>query len=79
MRIGPLYAASDRVAEALISGLAEPGMAVAIDVPDVNRPAIKLMESLGFEPTFECARMYAGPAPEIDQDGIFGTTTLELG
>lgn len=79
LRIGPLYAASDRVASALLTGLAEPGTAVAIDVPDVNRSAVKWVESLGFEPTFECARMYAGPAPVVDQNGIFGTTTLELG
>lgn len=79
LRIGPLYAASDRVAHALIDGLVEPGLAVSIDVPDVNRPAIRLMESLGFEPTFECARMYVGPVPAVDQGGIFGTTTLEIG
>ncbi|WP_132285964.1 GNAT family N-acetyltransferase [Kribbella sp. VKM Ac-2568] len=78
MRIGPLYAASDEVALALVSGLAS-GVEVAIDVPDVNRKAIKLVEGLRFEPVFECARMYAGPAPVVDQDGIFGTTTFELG
>lgn len=78
-RIGPLHASSDRVAHTLITNLAEPGTPVAIDVPDVNRPAINLMESLGFEPTFECARMYAGPPPVVDQNGIFATTTLELG
>ncbi len=25
------------------------------------------------------ARMYTGPAPAIDTDGIFGITSLELG
>jgi GNAT superfamily N-acetyltransferase len=78
LRIGPLYAASDQVALALLNRLAE-GAEVAVDVPDVNLPAVKLMERLGLEPTFECARMYTGPVPSVDQNGIFATTTLELG
>lgn len=78
VRIGPLYAASDEIALALLSGLTS-GVEVAIDVPDVNQKAIELVERLGFEPVFECARMYAGPAPVVDQNGIFGTTTFELG
>jgi hypothetical protein len=79
-RIGPLYASSDSIAEAVVSGLTAPGEEVAIDVPDVNAPAIKLAERLGLTPTFECARMYAGgPPPTVDQAGIFATTTLELG
>ncbi len=28
---------------------------------------------------FECARMYTGGVPDLDQGGIFATTTLELG
>lgn len=79
-RVGPLYAASEEIAEAVLSGLVVPGQEVAIDVPDVNAPAVKLAERFGLSPTFECARMYAGgPPPEVDQTGIFATTTLELG
>lgn len=78
-RIGPLYASSDGIAAALLEGLVRPGEQVAIDVPDVNAPAVKLVERLGLVPTFEGARMYAGPAPVVDQPGIFATTTLELG
>ncbi|MFI5708328.1 hypothetical protein [Kribbella sp. NPDC051620] len=79
-RIGPFYSASEGVAEAVLAGLVEPGEEVALDVPDVNAPAIKLAERLGLTPTFECARMYAGgPPPYVDQPGIFATTTLELG
>jgi hypothetical protein len=79
-RIGPLYASSDEIAEAVIAGLLKPGEEVAIDVPDLNAPAMNLVERLGLVPTFECARMYAGgPAPQVDQAGIFATTTLELG
>jgi len=28
---------------------------------------------------FETARMYTGPLPEIDLEGMFGVTTFELG
>ncbi|WP_202868956.1 GNAT family N-acetyltransferase [Kribbella antibiotica] len=77
-RIGPIYAASDEIAAALISGLAE-GESIAVDVPDLNAPAMKLAERLGLVPTFECARMYTGAVPDVDQNGIFATTTLELG
>jgi ribosomal protein S18 acetylase RimI-like enzyme len=80
-RIGPLYAESEEVAAALVGRLAAsvPGQSVAIDVPDANRTSIKLMERLGLLPTFECARMYTGPTPAIDLDGVFAATTVELG
>lgn len=80
-RIGPLYADAPDVAGALIHSLATtaPGTAVAVDVPDHNKPATDLMQELGLSPTFETARMYTGPAPEIDRPGLFGITSLELG
>ncbi|MEN8649598.1 GNAT family N-acetyltransferase [Streptomyces sp. 21So2-11] len=80
-RIGPLYAASPEVAAALVGALAAttPGEPVAIDVPDVNTAAVRLVERLGLAPSFETARMYTGPAPEIDRAGLFGVTSLELG
>jgi hypothetical protein len=31
------------------------------------------------EVTFETARMYTGPAPDVDLAGIYGVTTFELG
>jgi hypothetical protein len=79
-RIGPLYSSSEGVAEAVLAKLLVPGEEAALDVPDVNAPAVRLAERLGLSPTFECARMYAGgPPPTVDQPGIFATTTLELG
>ncbi|MBL1291455.1 GNAT family N-acetyltransferase [Streptomyces sp. For3] len=81
VRVGPLYAASDDVALALLNGLsaAQQGAPVALDVPDVNVRAIRLMERLGLEPTFECARMYTGDTPDVDMAGLFAATTIELG
>ncbi|MFR9757990.1 GNAT family N-acetyltransferase [Streptomyces sp. TR06-5] len=77
-RVGPLYAASPDVALSLLNGLAT-GRHVALDVPDVNAAAVRLVEELGFAATFACARMYAGPVPDVDIDGVFANTTLELG
>ncbi|GGY98433.1 GNAT family N-acetyltransferase [Streptomyces poonensis] len=80
-RIGPLHAASQDIASALVHGLTgdTPDEPVALDVPDINTPSVELMERLGLEPTFECARMYTGPTPDVDSGGIFAVTTLELG
>lgn len=80
-RIGPVYAESPEVAGALVSAVAaaDPGVPVAIDVPDVNPAAVRLAEQLGLTPSFETARMYTGPSPDIDHTGLFGITSLELG
>lgn len=71
-RVGPLYAASADVARALLGGLAAlaPGERLAVDVPDANPAAPRLMERLGLEPVFACARMYTGPV---------APATIELG
>ncbi|WP_406014207.1 GNAT family N-acetyltransferase [Streptomyces sp. NBC_00984] len=80
-RIGPVYAESPEVAGALVGALAatDPGVPVAIDVPDVNPAAVRLAEQLGLTPSFETARMYTGPVPDVDHTGLFGITSLELG
>ncbi|RKT03107.1 acetyltransferase (GNAT) family protein [Streptomyces sp. 3211.6] len=80
-RIGPLYAATPEVAAALVRRLAghAPGGEVAVDVPDVNPAAAAVAARLGLVPAFETARMYTGPAPELDLSGLYGVTSLELG
>ncbi|MFF4580386.1 GNAT family N-acetyltransferase [Streptomyces sp. NPDC001389] len=80
-RIGPLYAASPEVAAALVRRLAghAPDGEVAVDVPDVNPAAAAVATGLGLAPAFETARMYTGPAPELDLAGLYGVTSLELG
>ncbi|MFJ9030065.1 GNAT family N-acetyltransferase [Streptomyces sp. NPDC102274] len=80
-RIGPLYAASPEIAAALLSGLAAtvPGAPVAIDIPEINGPSVRLAEELGLTPSFEAARMYTGPVPEMDLPGLYAVTSLELG
>ncbi|MFE2546963.1 GNAT family N-acetyltransferase [Streptomyces sp. NPDC059355] len=80
-RVGPLYASTPEVASALLHRLAEhtPDGVVAVDVPDVNPVATALLAGLGLTPSFEAARMYTGPAPEVELAGLYGVTSLELG
>ncbi|MEW2582178.1 GNAT family N-acetyltransferase [Streptomyces virginiae] len=80
-RIGPLYAATPAVAAALLRRLARhaPGGLVSVDVPDANPEATALLKGLGLVPTFETARMYTGPVPDLALAELFGVTTLELG
>jgi hypothetical protein len=80
-RVGPLFADSAEIAGALVSALAVKTGAttVAIDVPDRNKPAVRLAEQMGLKPSFETARMYTGPDPAVDYAGLFGVTSLELG
>jgi hypothetical protein len=79
--VGPLFADDGSIAAALVSALARERDAatVAVDVPGVNDPALAWADAAGWMPSFETARMYAGPAPEIDRSGLFGVTSLELG
>ncbi len=80
-RIGPLFARTEGAAISLFEGLIAriPGEKFAIDVPDANPAAVRLAKRFSLEPSFETARMYRGPAPQIDVKGIYGVTTLELG
>ena len=76
-----MFAESPDIAVALVSALAAKtgASAVAIDVPDINKPGIGLVEAAGMKPSFETARMYTGANPELDYAGLFGVTSFELG
>jgi hypothetical protein len=80
-KIGPLFADDETTAETLFTGLtARLGEGpVILDVPETNPAAVRLAERHGLAPVFETARMYAGPAPDIDPAGVFGITSFELG
>ena len=80
-KVGPLFAASVGDAETILRGLMTrvPDGMVFLDTPATNRAAVDLAVSLGWQPMFETARMYRGPAPEIDTAKVFGITTFELG
>jgi len=80
-RVGPLFVDSPEIAAALVSALAlkTGATAVAIDVPDINEPAVALAEKAGLKPSFETARMYTAGKPDLDYAGLYGVTSLELG
>jgi hypothetical protein len=80
-KVGPLYAEDRSIALALLGALAGPasGQQVAIDMPDRNAAAVAMAAELGFQPSFETARMYTGAEPDIDRGGLFGVASLELG
>ncbi|GAB5518398.1 MAG: GNAT family N-acetyltransferase [Rhodothermales bacterium] len=81
-KIGPLYADSANIAEALYRALtsriraSEP---VYLDVPEKNPAAVQLAEKYGMHPVFETARMYTGSEPTIPMDRLFGVTSFEIG
>lgn len=81
-KVGPLFADSVTLAQALLQALLArlpKGASVQLDVPMVNLPAIGLAQACGMSPVFETARMYTGPAPRLDLQRTFGITTFELG
>ncbi len=80
-KIGPLVADRPAQAEALVAALLGrvPAGEVFLDLPEPQRGAVRLAESLGLRPVFETARMYTGPAPALRLDRIFGITSFELG
>jgi GNAT superfamily N-acetyltransferase len=80
-KIGPLFAETPSIAEALLAALVTPAGTdpVSMDVPAPNDAAVALVGRLGFKPAFETARMYRGRPPEFALDGVFATSTLELG
>lgn len=81
-KIGPLHAESEAGAERLFAALCDSvpaGEAVFLDVPEPNKAALALTERHAMRPSFETARMYAGPAPELPLTRMFGVTSLEIG
>jgi GNAT superfamily N-acetyltransferase len=75
-KIGPLFA--DHVGAATtildsVSGL------VHIDVPAAQTEWLAVLAARGFNPGFQTARMYRGPAPAASLERVFGVTSLELG
>jgi hypothetical protein len=52
---------------------------IFLDVPQPNRDAVGLAQSLALTPVFETARMYRGPVRPVALEKVFGVTTFELG
>jgi GNAT superfamily N-acetyltransferase len=81
-KIGPLFADDPQNAEAIFDALvaAVPvGETIVLDTPEVNVAAVALAERNDMRVAFETARMYAGRAPAVAVERVFGVTTFELG
>lgn len=81
-KIGPLFADNELIAAGIFGELQNfltPKTQFFLDIPEVNKKAIKLAENSGMKPMFETARMYNKLFPKIDLKRIFGVTTFELG
>lgn len=81
-KIGPLFADSPELAERLFQALqahAPQGTPIFLDTPAVNPAAVELAERHKMTISFETARMYQGPSPDLPLDRLFGVTSFELG
>jgi len=80
-KIGPLFADTDWIAQALFLSLADfaGGSVVFLDIAEPNENARALCERFGMAQQFETARMYTGKTPALDWHGVYGITTFELG
>jgi len=81
-KIGPLFAPNADAAKVLLetlSGHAEKGAPVYLDVPEINPEAVAPAEEHHMKVVFETARMYNRTPPDLPINEIFGITTFELG
>ena len=81
-KIGPLQADSPEQAELLFCALkskVKAGVAIFLDVPEVNEQAILMARKYNMKLSFETARMYTGSFPELPIHKIFGVTSFEVG
>ncbi len=80
-KLGPVFADDAVVARALVHELIAqcPGEQIQIDVPELNGAAVEIATTLGWTPTFACARMAYGQAPLNAHSKVFGVTSFEFG
>lgn len=80
-KIGPIFADDGTIAEDLFNALSSKahGKPVFLDVPEINKDAVRLAEKYGMQPVFETARMYTKPVDTSPVRKVFGVTTFELG
>lgn len=80
-KIGPLFATSFSVAEALYKACLNsvPEQKIYIDIPVINDNARKLVDKYKATYVFECARMYYNKTPLLEMDSVYGITSFELG
>jgi GNAT superfamily N-acetyltransferase len=81
-KVGPLFADSSELAERLFGffrAQVPPSLPIFLDIPEVNRAALDLVERHSMSAVFETARMYTDEFPRLPIGRLFGVTTFELG
>lgn len=81
-KVGPLFADNGIIANKLFQKMRSfvgENTQIFLDVPEVNKQAVVLVEQYKMKPMFETARMYTKEPPKIDLNKVFGVTTFELG
>lgn len=80
-KVCPLFADNQRIAEELYKAClnAVAGEPLFIDIPEMNKMAMTLVDKYNLSYAFECARMYYGNPPQMELNKVFGITTFELG
>ncbi len=76
-----MFANNPEIAEELFQGLKAkfPEQPIFLDIPEINREALKLAKRHNMKPVFTTVRMYTKGIPQIASEQVFGVTTLELG
>lgn len=80
--IDSLFADRQEITQAILTKLRRllpDDVAVIVDVPEANPPAVSMVQRFGFEPNFETVRMYKGATPNFPISRKFGVTKFELG
>ncbi|KAF9586597.1 hypothetical protein BGW38_001568 [Lunasporangiospora selenospora] len=90
-RVGPLYTESAEVAKEIliklsvevseaekISPLGVP-LVIDMDIPQANAQTVAMFDSFGWKDVFPSLRMWRGPVPKHNVNGIYAVATLELG
>ncbi|HVB80532.1 MAG TPA: GNAT family N-acetyltransferase [Candidatus Binataceae bacterium] len=80
-KVGPAFADDAACGKRLIHSLLSlvAGERVLMDIPEPNEAALRIVEGLGWNQSFGCARMVNGPKPALPVQRIFGVTSFEFG
>jgi len=80
-KVGPAFANDATCGKRLIHSLLSlvVGEKVQMDIPEPNEAALRIVEELGWNQSFGCARMVNGPQLTLPVQRIFGVTSFEFG
>ncbi|MFO7800983.1 MAG: GNAT family N-acetyltransferase [Desulfovermiculus sp.] len=81
-KIGPLFADTPSMAEAVFLGLksnVNSDDAIFFDVPEVNDAAVELAERYAMKVSFETARMYNREIPDLPTNRTYSVLSFEVG